>query len=44
MRSVPCRAHVIFYVELDAGGIGIVRMLHARQNAAALQWDEQNES
>jgi toxin ParE1/3/4 len=43
MRSVPCRAHVVFYVELDGSGIGIVRILHARQNAAALRWDEENE-
>ena len=41
MRSVPCRAHVVFYVELGGGVIGIVRVLHARQNAAALGWDEE---
>jgi toxin ParE1/3/4 len=37
MRSVPCRAHVVFYVELGGGVIGIVPVLHARQNAAALR-------
>ena len=40
MRSVPCRAHVVFYLELGGGMIGIVRVLHARQNAAALRWEE----
>jgi plasmid stabilization system protein ParE len=40
MRSMPCRAHVVFYVELGDGVIGIVRVLHARQNAAALRWEE----
>ena len=40
MRSVPCRAHVVFYVELVDGVIGIVRVLHARQNAAAMRWEE----
>ena len=40
MRSVPCGAHVVFYLELDGGVIGIVRVLHARQNAAALRWSE----
>ncbi len=39
MRSVPCRSHIIFYVERGSS-IGIVRILHARQNAAALRWDE----
>lgn len=32
MRSVPCGAHVV---------IGIVRVLHARRNAAALRWGEE---
>ena len=41
MRSVPCRAHVVFYMELGGGVIGIARILHARQNAAALRWDEE---
>ena len=40
MRSVPCGAHVVFHLELDGGAIGIVRVLHARQNAAALRWSE----
>ena len=40
MRSVPCRAHVVFYLELGEGVIGIVRILHARQNAAGLRWDD----
>jgi toxin ParE1/3/4 len=31
MRSVPCRAHVVFYVELGGGVIGIVRVLLAQQ-------------
>ena len=40
MRSVPCRAHVVFYVELGGAVVGIVRVLRARQNAAALRWEE----
>jgi plasmid stabilization system protein ParE len=40
MRSAPCRARVVFYVELGGGVIGILRVLHARQNAAALRWEE----
>jgi plasmid stabilization system protein ParE len=40
MRSVPCRAHVVFYVELRGGVIGVVRVLHGRQNAVALHWEE----
>jgi hypothetical protein len=31
---------VVFYVELGGGVIGIVRVLHGRQNAAALRWEE----
>ncbi len=40
MRSVRCRAHVVFYLEFGDGMIGIVRVLHARRNAAALRWEE----
>jgi plasmid stabilization system protein ParE len=40
MRSVPCRAHVVFYLELSGGVVGVARILHARQNAAALRWDD----
>lgn len=40
MSSVPCGAHVAFYLELDSGVIGIIRVLHARQNAAALRWSD----
>lgn len=40
MRSVSCGAHVVFYLALEGGVIGIVRVLHARQNAAALRWSE----
>lgn len=43
MRSVPCGAHVVFYVELDGEVIGIVRVIHARRNAAALRWGERME-
>ncbi len=43
MRSAPCRAHVVFYVELGGGVIGIVRVLHVRQNAAALRWEQEAE-
>ena len=39
MRSVPCRMHVVFYVKVG-GVIGIVRVLHARQNAPAWRWEE----
>ena len=41
LRSVPCGAHVVFYLALDDGVVGIVRVLHARQNAAALRWSEE---
>jgi toxin ParE1/3/4 len=40
LRSVPCGAHVVFYLELGGGVVGVVRVLHARQNAAALRWSE----
>lgn len=40
LRSVACGAHVVFYLALGGGVIGIVRVLHARQNAAALRWGE----
>jgi hypothetical protein len=34
---------VVFYVELGGGVIGIVRVLHTRQNVAALRWEESME-
>lgn len=34
MRSVPCGAHVRFYLELEV--VRVIRVLHARENAAAL--------
>lgn len=40
MRSVPCGAQVVSYLELDGGVIGIVRVLQARQNAVAVRWGE----
>ncbi|MBP7002620.1 type II toxin-antitoxin system RelE/ParE family toxin [Amaricoccus sp.] len=40
LRSFPCGAHVVSYLALDGGAIGIVRVLHARQNVAALRWRE----
>lgn len=42
MRSVSCGAHLVFYVELDGGVVGIVRVLHGARNAAALDWSERN--
>lgn len=44
LRSVPCRAHVVFHVKLSAGVIGIARILHVKQNAAALRWDDAMEA
>lgn len=40
LRPVPCGAYVVFSAELDGGVIGIVRVLHARQNAEVLRWSE----
>jgi toxin ParE1/3/4 len=44
MRSVPCRAHVIFYVELGEETIGVVRILHMRQNAETITWANEFET
>jgi len=41
LRSLPCGAHVIFYLPLAGGVIGIARILHQRQSAEALRWDDQ---
>lgn len=43
MRSIPCRSHVVFYLALGDGVIGVARILHAKQNAAALRWDDLGE-
>lgn len=40
LRSVPCGELVVFYLELEGGTAGIVRVLHAGGNAAALDWAE----
>lgn len=40
LRSVMCRAHVVFYLELDGGVIGVARILHGARNAVALDWSD----
>lgn len=40
LRSATCGAHVVFYLVLDGGVIGVVRVLNARQSAVALRWSE----
>ena len=40
LRSVPCEELVVFYLELAGGTVGVVRVLHAQGNAAALAWSE----
>jgi plasmid stabilization system protein ParE len=40
MRSVPFGPHAVSCLELDGGVIGLFRILHAWQIAAALRWSE----
>ena len=40
LRSVPCGELVVLYLALGEGTVGIVRVLHAGRNAAALDWAE----
>lgn len=38
LRSVPCGAHVIFYLPDVGGAVVVQRVLHAAQNAEAMAW------